>query len=400
MTSLLQRRWVRVVIIMLASIAVVIGGAFVAVRVVLARPLPEEGVIGGLDGLEDSVRIYREEDGVPHIVAATRDDAYFAQGFVHAQDRFFQMDFYRRMVEGRLAELLGEEAVESDIFMRTLGLTLVAVEEYTTLPEPTRNALERYSAGVNAYLERRDLKPARISVEYLLLTLSGIDVQLDTWTPEDSLSWLKVMSSELSAGLHTQLQRLDLIRAVGTASAADFYVPYDYDSMPTIMNSAGVVGGGALPSGGNGSNSWVVSGEHTARGLPILANDPHLAVQIPSTWYENSLHYRSSNGSSVSVRGFSLAGVPGVVIGHNSRIAWGITDAVVDEQDLYAERINPEDPDQYLSDVGWREMTKRDEMVLVRGRAALGDTNRDLASMDGSAARWDDGCAAGSQPGA
>jgi penicillin amidase len=397
-----------------------------------ARPLPDIRGRMVLDpGPQRAVRITRDRAGVPHIEAATRSDAYFAQGYVHAQDRFFQMEFWRRIGQGRLAELFGETVLASDVYLRTVGFYRVAEAEYEQAPPWLKGALEAYAAGVNAYIAEK--KPGQLSYEFILLDLQGVELEIEPWSPPDTLVWGKVMSQDLAADLSNELLRLNILQSVGINGAKELFRPYRYDEMPTILQAGEwpvpgsdvadvrplrrreeelpipdptasaegqrawwerdrrawaraleflpndrpvsvlpgfyqiqelTLGGGAAV----GSNGWVVSGEHTASGYPILANDPHLAVQMPPIFYQVLLSYTSPAGFPVRLRGFSFPGVPGVIIGHNQEVAWGITNAFVDEQDLYTERINPQDTDEYLADGEWRQLDQRIETIAVHGR--------------------------------
>ncbi|MEE8440609.1 MAG: penicillin acylase family protein, partial [Spirochaetia bacterium] len=381
------------------------------------RPMPDirgrETVSPGPTG---PVEIVRDKNGIAHITAATRNDAYFGQGYAHAQDRFFQMEFWRRIGQGRLSELFGESVLPSDIYLRTMGFSRIARAEYDAAPVWIREALESYAAGVNAYVA--DKKPGQLSFEFSLLKVQGVEIEIDPWKPEHSLAWVKVMAQDLGSDLTEELLRLDVIRSVGIEMAKDYFSPYRYDEFPTVLldeelpvrssettasdwlspalaglgismipqniSSAVIAGRNQARSLGlgyglgNGSNSWVVSGAHTESGMPILSNDPHLGIQMPSIWYEVSLHYTEPDGHEVEIHGVSFAGVPGVVVGHNSDIAWGLAVGYADEQDLYIERINPNNPDQYLVGDTWRDMeirveridvSKRDEPVFVTVRS-------------------------------
>ncbi len=366
----------------------------------LRRSYPKTRGTIEVEGLSAPVDIYRDEYGVPHIYAETAEDLFFAQGYVHAQERFWQMEFWRRIGSGRLSELFGEATLGSDIYLRTMGFRRIAEIEYEQMEDGSRMILDSYSAGVNAYILDRD--PADLGLEFALLGLQGVDVEIEPWTPINTLTWAKVMAYDLGGNMDDELERIELIRAVGLEMTADF-IPEFRSDFPVIVSdeelkalniqpgeasTGGAASEGSLPSpytlvggfdpqaalafgkgSGIGSNSWVISGELTDTGMPILANDPHLGIQMPSIWFEVGLHcVEKSEGCPYDLRGYSFAGTPGIVIGHNDRIAWGFTNVGPDVQDLYIERINPANPDQYEVNGEWVDMDIVDEMIVVQGQ--------------------------------
>lgn len=402
----------RVLVAVAVVLVINIIAATAAFFIITRRPHPDTRGTVTVAGLRAPVEVLRDENGVPHIYAETTRDMYFAQGYVHAQDRFWQMDFWRRIGAGRLSELLGAATLSTDVFLRTMGFSELAREEYQTLAPDVRAALDAYAAGVNAYISGRS--PGRLSLEHGLLALQGVDVEIEPWRPEHTLTWLKIMSYDLGQNMQTELDTLRLIRAVGTELAAQYFPEYR-DEMPYIVNaeelerhlgdrraggpeSAGgrrspasrpspaarlaaeleaagetaFVGGQSPPAAlalgrgpGLGSNNWVIGGSRTASGMPILANDPHLGIQMPSIWYENSLH---SAEEDLSVAGYSFPGAPAVIVGHNDRIGWGVTNLAPDVQDLYIEQINPADPTEYRVGDRWRPLRIRVEEIRVAGR--------------------------------
>jgi penicillin amidase len=363
------RNCVVLVIALVALTLVAAGGCVILPR--MAFPKASGSV--SLQGLQAPVEILRDKYGVPHIYAGNAEDLFFAQGYAHAQDRFWQMEFSRRTAAGRLSELFGKKLLETDIFLRTLGLTRQAQEEYRLLDDEARRYLDAYVAGVNAYI--RGKKPGELALEYSLLKLTGTDFQVEEWKPEHSLTWAKMMSWTLSANLDLERLLLELVRTAGLDATAGFFAPYRED-MPYILSEEELAAGRLPPAPGSvfplfqggdegvGTNSWVISGRLTTTGKPILANDTHLGVQMPSIWYEVGLH--SSGSSPFQVRGFSFPGYPGVIIGHNDRVAWGIGDFNDDVQDLYCERINPANPNQYLVDGKWVDMELVHERIDVQ----------------------------------
>lgn len=358
-----------------------------------------------LAGLQADVDVYRSADGVPHIYASNEHDLFFAQGYVHAQDRFWQMDFFRHVGSGRLAEMFGPSQVETDAFLRTLGWERLAEIEAEQLDPGTMKILTAYAEGVNEYLSERS--GWRLSLEYVILGLLSPDYAIDPWTPTHTLTWAKAMAWDLGGNLDGEIDRALLMSSLSRQQVEELYPPYP-DDHPVIVPSAG---GGrndlaaaempmareiwqdlnrtqrrvngvhdllAAGSPATGSNNWVISGARTASGAPTLANDTHLGIQMPSIWYENGLHCRSRTPDCrFQVAGFSFAGVPSVVIGHNDRIAWGVTNAGPDVQDLYIERLDPEAPDQYLFEGEWLDLHVRQETLEVAGAESVPLTIRE-----------------------
>ena len=320
---------------------------------------------------------------MPQIYADTAEDLFLAQGYMHAQDRFYEMDFRRHVAAGRLSELFGPSQVQTDAYVRTLGWRRVAEQELALLAPSTRRALDAYAAGVNAYLG--DRSAAELSLEYGLLGLQGLDYTPEPWTAADSVAWLKVMAWDLGSNLNQEAERALVTcrirgrprgqpvprlpageprpdrrtRHRGGREVRPDSAPGSPRPLPDLdvtspagraealadvnrMNAAlAPLLGPSEVQGETGSNSWVVSGSRTASGRPLLSNDPHLAVSIPSVFAQVGLHCRTvSDACPYDVAGFSLASVPGVVIGHNAAIAWGLTTSHLDVQDLYLESVD------------------------------------------------------------
>lgn len=366
----------------------------------LVRSFPQtEGEIH-ISGLDGAVDIYRDSYGIPHIYADTNHDLFFAQGYVHAQDRFWQMDFWRHIGSGRLAELLGEGRVETDRILRTFGFARLAEEELQMFDDASLEILQSYADGVNAYLQ--DHKGGDLSLEYLILKLINPSYVPEPWQPLHSLTWGKVMALDLGGNMDAELSMAALLKTLTPEQVAEIVPPYPSEKpviVPGFKVSRSDTSVIASEKGyaqylasispaldqlradisrldqvigqrftGIGSNSWAVSGQLTDTGLPYLANDTHLAAQMPAIWYEVGLHCRQKSDSCpYVVTGFSFAGVPGVVIGHNDRIAWGFTNLGPDVQDLYIERINPEDNHQYEVNGGWVDMELVNETIRVAG---------------------------------
>ena len=351
--------------LVLAVALLAAGGGYLFVR----RSFPATGGTVRLEGLRSEVEIYRDRWGVPHIYAHNIEDLFFAQGYVHAQDRLWQMEFARRIGHGTLSEVLGEVTLDKDRFLRTIGLRRAAEADLALLDQETRLVLESYARGVNAFIESHR---GRLPLEFVLLGFEPAP-----WQPLDSLVWGKIMCWNLGRNWKAELLRAKLIARLGEERARELIPPYPDEGPiivpPEVKSYASLFspsdGGDAQPTFPSfslewGSNNWVVDGAKSATGKPLLANDPHLDIQMPSIWYEIGLH-----GAGFDVVGASFPGAPGVVIGHNDRIAWGVTNAGPDVQDLYIERINPDNPHQYEYQGRWEDMEVVREEIWVKGRA-------------------------------
>ncbi|HSK79192.1 MAG TPA: penicillin acylase family protein [Thermoanaerobaculia bacterium] len=303
---------------------------------IVRRAWPQtEGTIE-VAGLSAPVQVIRDEWGVPHIQAENEHDLFFAQGYTHAQDRLWQMELNRHVSGGNLARLFGKPALGVDRTMRTFGIRRAARADWEVLTPGTRAILEAYAEGVNAYVREGSL-PVEFSI---------LGVTPEPWTPIDSLAWSKMVALSLGQNHTQELLRFRLAAKHGDFGVRQFLPGYPGDAPVIVPPGAGGYGvspGRGLsdplltslvgePSTGRGSNNWVVHGSRTASGLPLLANDTHLGLGMPSEWYENGLH-----GGRFDVVGFSFAGVPLVLIGHNGRAAWGISAMNGDVQDLFLE---------------------------------------------------------------
>jgi penicillin amidase len=336
----------------------------------LRQSLPQTTGVLRLAGLDAPVEILRDAYGVPHIYARSVDDAYFALGFVHAQDRLWQMEMNRRLAAGRLAEILGPKALYTDRFLRTLGVRRAAEASFKNLDPDSRKSLAAYAAGVNAFLATGRVLPP----EFWILRDTP-----EPWTPVDSISWTKMMAWDLGGNWKNELLRMSLARTLPVERIEQFLPPYPGDApqtLPDLHQLYAALGGDAwrlaadtarvaelLPSWqaeGVGSNNWVVSGARSASGKPLLANDPHLGLSAPPVWYFAQLH-----APGMDVIGATLPGVPGVVLGRNTRIAWGFTNTGPDVQDLYLEKLEGEG--EYLTPQGPRPFLRLDETIKVRG---------------------------------
>jgi penicillin amidase len=366
----------------LRALAVALGGllllgAGVAGWIVWGS-LPEHDGSVGVAGLERRATIERDAHGVPTIEAPTEAAALFALGYAHAQDRLWQMEFNRRLAQGRLAEVLGPAAVPTDKLMRTLGLYRHAQATVAAMDAPERALAEAYAAGVNAYLQaRRGLLPPEF-----WLTRAPTPAP---WTPADSAAWTGVMAWDLSSSsMRYELNRLRLAarftRAeldefrppspnVSRAAVADFVAMYRAmglfdaraarnDSMLPTATLLSAFGAGE----GLGSNNWVVAGNRSASGAPLLANDPHLGMTTPSVWY-----FARLRAPGLDVFGATMPGVPYVILGRNRNVAWGFTNTHSDVQDVFIERLNPANAAEYLTPTGPARFDEREEVIAVRG---------------------------------
>jgi len=358
-----------------------------------------------LEGLDGPVDVYRDHMGIPHIYATTQHDLFFAQGYIHAQDRFWQMDFWRHVGSGRIAEMFPSQA-DTDAFLRTLGWRVTAEQEYELLDAESKALVNAYTAGVNSYIEGKDA--VDLSLEYALLGLPILapDYKIEPWTPVHSLTWGKAMAWDLRGNMGEEIERAVLMKTLTPEQVAELFPEYPSDH-PVIVNKIGgeTVARNATPAAafnipddvlatlqnnvslldvalgplgdGVGSNSWAVSGSLTSTGEPLLANDPHLGIQMPSIWYQVHLECRPvSDACPYNVAGFSFPGVPGVVIGHNEQIAWGFTNVGPDVMDLYIERVNPENPNQYEVNGEWVDFETREEIIHVAGGEPISHTVR------------------------
>jgi penicillin G amidase len=396
-------RWGRLAVLVSGAVVLLLVAGLVAAVTVVRRPFPTVGGEIEVPGLAADVEVVREQNGIPHVYADTSEDLFYAQGFVHAQDRFFEMDFRRHVTSGRLSELLGEDALQTDKFIRTMGWRRIAEEELSLLDPETMEYLEAYSAGVNAYIDSH--RPGEMALEYSVLALDGLDYTPEEWTPADSVAWLKAMAWDLRGNMTEEIDRAIMSVNHSEDEIAALYPPYPYDRHQPIVTQGAVVdrtfeqgataGDTRLPTRpaysqktvdaleelrdglddmpelmgrgqGVGSNSWVVDGEHSTTGQPILANDPHLGISVPGIWHQMGLHCREvTEQCPFDVSGFTFSGLPGVVIGHNQQIAWGFTNLGPDVVDLYLERV---EGGFYRYDGKRRRLSARQESIEVRGR--------------------------------
>lgn len=377
MTPRATTRWPRRLALLASALAAFAAGGFAWYR---QASLPVHEGERSVPSLAAPVSIVRDAHAVPFIRAETEADALFALGYAHAQDRLWQIDFNRRIAQGRVAEILGPGAVDADRFLRTLGIQRAAQSIAANLDAETRALLDAYAAGVNAYLATRT---EALPPEFLLLRAPAPE----PWTAADSIAWSLMMAWDLSRSYLNELARLRLAAKLTRAEIDEFRPPYPGDApLPVadyveLYRVLGLARGGATAvveqatqlaaahpvagfgeGEGIGSNNWVVAGSRTASGKPLLANDPHLGLTTPSVWYVARLQ-----APGLDVFGATLPGVPYVILGRNTRVAWGFTNTGPDAQDLYLERVNPADPDQYQTPDGYARFDTRTEVIRVRG---------------------------------
>ena len=380
-------------------------------------------------GLGSQVSVARDPADVTHIRAQSPRDAWFSLGYVHAQERGWQMEFNRRLMRGELSQVFGPSTLDTDKLMRTLGIVRAAGRQWQSLPEEGRMALQSYSDGVNAFYAS---SPQALSPEFHLLGVKPGGASGKAWSPIDSLGWSLMMALDLGGNWGTEFARLAATRVLDTRQLWELFPPYpgeqpasrvDFARLyadlgvyrtgatgapKTIAAPVRISGSGAIPDteltankaaalsalssrindwadalgqvDGKGSNNWVVAGKHSTSGKPLLANDPHLGLSAPATWYFARLHAPDGPATAaLDVMGATLPGLPFVVLGRTSKVAWGFTNTAPDVQDLYLEQLNPANPQQYrvpgTDDTGsaarWADFTVREETIRIKGEPDL-----------------------------
>jgi penicillin G amidase len=364
----------------LAAVGLFIVFFVLALAWFVRAPLPKINGTFDAPGLSADVVIRRDASGIPHIAAASADDAFYGQGFACAQDRLWQMDLLRREAEGRLSEILGPVTVSVDEYFRTLGLGHVAARAVANARPDERSMLEAFAAGVNAAEQRQ------LPLEFRILGYAP-----EPWTPADSLAVGLLITRDQDDNWKDLVVRSDLASKVGTRAAIaltdnqivplEEYVPGYAPAAPQKPQRTAATGpriawslapGVDSPSASDhqGSNNWAVASSRTTTGKPVLSNDTHLDHTLPSTWWMSQV-----SGGGFDVEGFTLPGVPGVIIGHNRRIAWGVTSAAEDVEDLYVERFASSTSDMYRANGRWLRAVHRRERIVVKGHP---DVNVDV----------------------
>ncbi|HEU4997636.1 MAG TPA: penicillin acylase family protein [Lapillicoccus sp.] len=392
------------VVLLVVGVAVVLTG-------VVRQSWPQTSGEIKLNGLGGRVEVIRDARGVPQIYADSTDDLFRAQGFVAAQDRFFEMDFRRHVTAGRLSEMVGSAGLSTDRVVRTMGWRAVAEKELALVSPATRQYLNAYADGVNDYIGRAD-SPSDMGLEYVVLGQQYPGYTVEKWSAVDSLAWLKAMGWDLISNYGDELTRARLGTTLPPDRLAMLFPDYSVAGHPPILGPdewtpgtapaasairPGLTSGGTTPAApspvslssvtsavfasaqaaldsvpallgrgdGIGSNSWVVAGSHTTTGKPLLANDPHLGTSIPGIWYQTGLHCRTvSAACPFDVSGFTFAGMPGVIVGHNQSIAWGLTNLAPDVSDFYLEKVTDQ---TYLRDGQQVPLETTTETIKVAG---------------------------------
>ncbi|MHA1966820.1 MAG: penicillin acylase family protein [Candidatus Hodarchaeales archaeon] len=318
-----------------------------------------------LPGLINRVEVIRDKWGIPHIYSENDHDLFFAQGFIEAQDRLWQMEINRRTANGTLSELFGDLALETDISSRTFGFARLGKIDWENLDEKVKPTIQAYSDGVNAFLNHPTSK--------LPFEFSLIRYKPKLWKPEDSLAFSRVMLWKLSHAWYGEIVKAKIIAKVGETKAAELDYTYQNENPNTmphgiefnLLNKDGTLrkATGPFLSRSQGSNSWVISSTKSESNHAYLCNDMHLELMLPSIWYETHLVSQNFN-----VSGVTLVGVPMILVGHNNNIAWGSTLAFTDAEDLFIEQFNPDNPQQYKFKANWLEVEEIVEKIIVKGK--------------------------------
>jgi penicillin G amidase len=356
-----------------------------------------------ISGLQSEVDIYRDNLGIPYIFAQNQTDLFFTQGFVHAQDRLWQLEFNRRFVSGRMSEIIGNATVPLDRWLRTLRMYDTATKEVPMIKGNSLKLLEAYAAGINYFISH-----FKLPIEFLLLRYKP-----EPWQIADTLAWVKMMSWSLSVNWESELLRANLVEVFGKDLASELEPPHlirwpyiippgtDFSKLNTLIKNPGETNGVAnygSPRVGVGSNSWVISGNMTEDGLPILANDMHLMLSIPSIWYENQLITEDNH-----ITGITFPGIPGIISGHNGNVAWGFTNGFADVQDLYIEHLKEDQDGSILVEYNgkWEKASvikeeikikghksECEEVILTRHGPIINSLSPDLITKDHLALKW------------
>jgi len=356
-----KRSWKKILFIFGGLVALLlISGLFFINHFVNKSLATVEGTIE-LHGITEEVTVITDDDGVPHIKATNEQDLYMAQGYIQAQNRMLQMELSRRQASGTLSEIIGEAALSNDKYFRALGLRRAAEDSYELYSDDAKNVLQWFADGVNAYINEAK-ENGSLPFEFTL-----IGAEPEEWTPLDSLTIGKYMAFDLGGHWERQAFNYYLLNEFSTEKAYELFPTYPEGRMPIIeadeIDIAASFKDAVIPYPFNGSNNWVVSGDKTASGMPLLADDPHLGLSTPSIWFQMHLETDEMN-----VSGVIFAGVPGIILGHNDHIAWGVTNVGPDVQQLYIEKRNPDNEMEFLFDGEWEEATVIKEPIKVKGK--------------------------------
>ncbi|TVP88627.1 MAG: penicillin acylase family protein [Alkalicoccus sp.] len=376
-----QRKWVKRSLTVLLVITLILIVAMGAVWWFAGKSHPS------LDGevletaVENEVEVLRDGEGTAKVTASSLEDLFYTQGYVMAQDRLFQMDMTRRLAGGRLAEVIGSDALESDKYFRSYGMHRAAEAEAQNFAGETERMVSSFADGVTAYIEDA-FDAGEQPLEFRIL-----GYEPEPWTPEDTAIAVKYMGYTLTGNFREELENYELVRRIGPEAAALFPDYTQYGEFPIITESSGQSAeeaerAGAFenyyedsildleevkklveftPDSWNGSNNWVISGDHTESGMPMIGNDPHLGLAVPSVWYQTHLELEEDFHSI----GVTVPGIPGVVLGHNGSVSWGVTSLSADYEDVFLEQVNPNNPNEYLYDGEWEEAEAVEEEIHI-----------------------------------
>lgn len=385
-------KWIGRVLVALVVLALTAGGVLMAQMV---NSLPRLDGELTLPGLGAPVQVNRDAADVLHVQAKSALDAWRALGFVHAQERGWQLEFNRRLMHGELSEILGPATLDTDKLMRTLGILQAARRQLQGLSSASRQALQAYSEGIAA---AHASGMAGHSPEFLILGTKAGGQGGQPWTPEDSVAWSLMMALDLGGNWGNEAARFSLSQVLSTEQLWQLMPPYVGEAPATRVDLATLYRelGAYAPASektsqvraddavtawshewvrdlgtldGKGSNNWVIPGKHTISGKPLLANDPHLALSAPAIWYFAHLQAPAhGDHPALDVIGATLPGLPFVVLGRTTGVAWGFTNTGPDVQDLYLEQIDPHDGQRYRTPEGWARFTQRTEVIHVKGQ--------------------------------
>ncbi|MFC7321348.1 penicillin acylase family protein [Halobacillus campisalis] len=358
------KRWKKVTLVITGVIMLLMAAALIFVNAYINRSLPETVGQIKLEGLSEEVSIIRDEQGVPNIKAKSDEDLFRAQGYVQAQDRMFQMELARRQASGTLSEVVGSTAIDQDKYFRTLGLRRAAEKSIQEYSEEALKSLEAFAEGVNEYIAQA-VDQNKLPAEFILM-----GIEPEPWEPVDSLTIGKYMAFDLGGHWERQAFNYYAMQEFSPEEAEELMPAYP-ENAPTILDEetidiASSFKGAVLPQEFNGSNNWVIDGSLTSSGSPLLADDPHLGLATPSIWYQMTL-----NSPDYNVSGVIFAGVPGIILGHNEDVAWGVTNVGPDVQQLYMEKRNPENENEFLFEEKWEEAEVINEPIRVKGEDTI-----------------------------
>ena len=369
-------RW----LLRLASFLIVALVAVIGVSYYFAmRSLPEYNAQAAALGLKAPVEIVRDNANVPHIFGANDEDVYFALGYAHAQDRLWQMTMLRRTAQGRLSELFGERTLGIDKVLRRFDLYTLAVGSVEVQTDETKAALTAYSAGVNAWLAEINAGARGRGAPEMWLFNQAIA----PWQPADSIAILKLMALQLSSHLELEVLRArsslmlaperlaDIMpddQSTGIAALPDYaaLVPDLPRYTPNMRLAYGPLNPSQPPDLAGASNAWAASAERSATGATLLANDPHLGLTAPTIWYLARLELQTGG-----VIGGTIPGIPAVMTGRSADLGWGLTSSYLDDQDVYLEELNPENPNEYRTATGWAKFRTRESIINIKDASAV-----------------------------